>query len=392
MGLFLVESASSVFARSQNRKVSLSEEPSASSTCALSVSTADTILLPGESTSVEVWARFPSDAYAFASSAFDVAVGFPGWSYASDGAIAGNSVLGILAEQNYQPFVGVLADPANPLRLWTGEFTPDSYEPRLVTIEAIPNDFWYYPSELTSSDASCVVLPGKRSILINPIRVGEYAAAPGEGTELTVSGEGPIDLVAESRTPEVLISLISPAVMSARARTRIDAGTPDGLKLSTEFDDAGGGWSPTEITLNYEKIRSINLGYTTDIRWPEATDIEYQLTGPGRVGQRTSFAAGGSSTIEFNRYSDGEPAPFVLSDLPDTYQIELESNDEEGLTAVLLTTTFDIPVQVTFDSGRTTTVEKVKRRMSCSNNFKQIGLAVHSFGAVGTSKMTVAVD
>jgi len=190
----------------------------------------------------------------------------------------------------------------------------------------------------------------------------------------------------------VLISLITPAVQSARASARIGAGTPDALQFSTEFDDDGEGLPPPGITLNYERMRLIDLGYATNVEWPEATYIEYQLIGSAPNGKRTSLAPIGPSINEFIGAADGEPAPFRLSDLPDTYQIDLEFNDDEELTAVVLTTTFDIPVQVTFDSGRTTTAEKVKRRMSCSHKFKQIGIGIHSFGAVGSSEMTVEVD
>src|SRR5262245_13046484 len=117
--------------------------------CKLSVSASDTTLMPGELAEFDVWAHFPATAYAFASADFEVSASSAGWSAVSSGVVAGADVNNISASQLHQPFAGIFADPANPLEIWRGIYRPLSYEPRYVTIKAVPSAFSYYPSMLT---------------------------------------------------------------------------------------------------------------------------------------------------------------------------------------------------------------------------------------------------
>jgi len=115
----------------------------------ISLKPRQSVLMPGESTGVDAWARLPASGFAFASAEFDVEASMPGWSFARAGAIAGADVLGISAWQTHNPFGGPVADPSNPKRVWTGGFTPASYDPALVKFEPVISGMSYYPSPLT---------------------------------------------------------------------------------------------------------------------------------------------------------------------------------------------------------------------------------------------------
>lgn len=230
------------------------------SDCRASLTIADNVLLPGERTAVHAWGHFPLDGYALAACEFDVSADFPAWSFASDGAIVGAQVLGAQFSQPHQPFLGVFADPSNPLRMWTGMYEPDSYEPRLVTLTATPQSLSYYPSGLTISTAECEPDAGSARLLINPLRIGGVGFAPGAGTSMAVlrTRDG-----VELRNPRGLVEAGTalPHGVSVLAWARVDGVSPlDGESLGPdsltfEGTTVAGGDRPTEsISVNFTKV------------------------------------------------------------------------------------------------------------------------------------------
>ena len=108
----------------------LMSTPAAAQDCRLQIRAMKEVLWPGQSTDVEVFARFSPSAYAFASAQFDVLADIPAWTSASAGTIAGSDVVRIDVSQAHQPWLGVFADPSNPLLIWRGTFQPASTTPR----------------------------------------------------------------------------------------------------------------------------------------------------------------------------------------------------------------------------------------------------------------------
>lgn len=169
--------------------------------CKLSVQVSPQVITSGQSAGVRVWAHFPTPpapggAYAFASSNFDVHASLPAWTFAAAGAIVGSDVLGISAGQAHQPQLGNPADPSNPIRIWNGVLRPLAAGPALVEIEADPADFFVYPSKLTSSSVERDAEGGSNYVFVNPIAVGKWLAAPGEGSTMRTSGD---DVIVDGR-------------------------------------------------------------------------------------------------------------------------------------------------------------------------------------------------
>lgn len=257
--------------------------------CGLSVAASPLVIRTGQTARVDVFAQFPLAGYAFASSDFDVLSTAPSWSAVSAGAVVGDDVLGVQALQVHNPFGGAVADPANPLRIWSGQFTPTSNLPALVQFSAIPSDFFYYPSPLTPSAAPCDADAGSGYLFVNPARLGRFGVAPGEGTSMEVVGDS---VVAEPDTEEaILIGLLLPAVQKIRVGMNPD-GAPDDLAVEVHIGPRPAAIQSTAITEDAGSPgleRSVvqfsreHEAYAVRVDMPGAPRVRYTMRFLGKV-------------------------------------------------------------------------------------------------------------
>ncbi|MCW5757725.1 MAG: hypothetical protein KIT54_10855 [Phycisphaeraceae bacterium] len=100
------------------------------------IDVADPVLLPGQSTTVTLWAAFPSSMLAMAGIVTDLesSEGDMGWSElrlippmngpgSSTGVLGGTGIAGIIAGQLNFPCAGCGPDGSNPISFWRATFT-----------------------------------------------------------------------------------------------------------------------------------------------------------------------------------------------------------------------------------------------------------------------------
>lgn len=257
--------------------------------CGLSIAASPLVIRTGQTARVDVFAHFPASGYAFASSDFDVLATAPSWPAVSGGVVVGDDVLGVNAVQIHNPFGGSLADPANPLRVWSGQFSPVSDLPELITFSAIPSDFFYYPSPLTPSAAECEPDSGKGYLFVNPARLGRFGVAPGEGTSMEVAGDS---VIAEPDTDEaILIGLLLPAVQKIRVGV-IPDGAPDDLAVEVHVGPRPASIQSTAITedpgtpvieRSVVRFSRLNESYAAVVDMPGAPHVRYTMTFLGKL-------------------------------------------------------------------------------------------------------------
>lgn len=373
--------------------------------CKLSVQVSPQVITSGQSTNVRVWAHFPTPpapggAFAFAASNFDVRASLPAWTFAAAGAIVGSDVLGISAGQAHQPQLGNPADPSNPIRIWNGVLRPLAAGPALVEIEADPTDFFVYPSKLTSSAAECDAEGGSGYVFVNPIAVGKWLAAPGEGSTMQRSGD---DVIVDGRiiTGENWDSAsvgVVPAgsVTFFDSSTRVEFSEPP-LSFKATVEARNGDDAPTEsVSFNFAQA-------------------DVPIYGRAYVGGASfSLADGSVRFIAFEGFrggvsvavgdldGDGRVPGLAVVSLPQVIEAHagvgrLYSADR-GTTWTLR---YDEPVQalVRGVNGEAQRVEldridifavlepQAPRRMQ--NNLRQLSLGCHVFESDGARQMTV---
>ena len=342
----------------------------AASDCRLSLTASDSVLTPGETAQMHAWAGFPATTYAFASADFDITAGMPGWSFASSGAIAGASVLGATASQAHDPAGGILADPSNPKRIWTGTFAPDSYDPQLVLIEATPTDFQVYPSDLTASPAPCAADPGRKWIFINPVIFAGYGAAALNGTEIdiegmTVSGANPKGTVCYG--------------VSVLAWARVDGTTMSGLEgatsLTIEVEPAA---ENTPICyLKYKLDRVSISSYQFSMDWAPTDKYVFRLYKDGIMVR------------EFEN-TDGV-APYTLSHIPEHEKTTFEVDHTMGWDNVKHKKWSDSGIDVEIPGARSIIVDtiEVEARNSSTPKLQEAICNGKVFAATGVSELAV---
>ncbi len=361
-------------------------------TASLGVDVTPKILVSGQSAKVGVRAHFPIEGYAFASSMFDVLASEPAWTIASSGAIAGDKVLNAFASQVHNPFLGVLADSSNPLRVWSGVFKPTSEGPALVQISAVPSSFWYYPSDMTSSAAPASAHPGVAWLMVNPIRAGAAAAAPVQGTAVDdVVVDGRIitarvdDLLPPPPTPRILVGLLLHAVQKVHVgavRIGFDE-SPQSFSVAVQVD--GTNLPHESLSLNFTEIESSSA---LDVRsgFPIGTNVQVSLLRNGKpVG---GFNTPSSDTPLFRV----DRLPEVLTSSAEPVIDRAGSGGKPSIQVALgMSGAYDEPVRVHLPNGSILIADTIHvgSRMRGVNNLKQLGVGIHAYTVEGARTMTI---
>lgn len=340
----------------------------------LALTASDPVLLPGESAQVHAWAYFPSDAFAFAAAQFDVVADRPGWTFASDGVIAGPQVQGIEAGQAHDPFNGIFADSANPLRVWTGVFTPASFEPALVQIEATPNEFSYYPSAQTISSVEVDAGDERVSILVNPLSIGCAFFAPRAGTRI-IGGAGN-DVLLGGAGADYLRPLEFGFIAKENTTVEIKpAQPPSAIRIATDIEEVGGGGGTFVLTFDGQTTG----GYQVGAGFAPADDLEIVASNARGQTVRLRFAA-----------TNNQGKLLMLDHLPNRFAMAIEQDERARQTRVISRMSFDTPVRIAGAEGRAISADTVEVR-ACQNNLKQLGLAIHSYEVAHSGGMLVCL-
>jgi len=409
--------------------------------CKLSVQASPQVLFSGQSAQVNVFAHFPSPpapngAYAFASSNFDVSASDPAWISASAGAIVGNDVLGINASQVHAPQLGAFANPSNPIRVWHGRLAPQSAAPSVIEIKADPTDFSVYPSKMTSSSAPCDADGGSNYILVNPLRIGRWLAAPGPGTAIEIQDDVIVDgniITGESCNATSIGGApikvyICPSDPRASRGTGVPSGSvlffdssnrvvfdqmPDSFTATVQIPGAGDDvfqWDPGDgadtapPAPQRSRVTSMTVTFSGLEAGGYAAGAQFALMDGSVRGIRYAGYMGGLRVAagDLNNDNNENTPELVVSSLPQTFEAHSSRGALHSLSGVnSWTLQYDQPVvvivrgpngqpqAVTVDRIEVQDIREVAAQMRSSNNLKQLSLGCHVFTAEGVQQMTV---
>ena len=154
------------------------------------IDVADPVLMPGQSTTVTLWAAFPAREYAMAQVALDLltSVDIESWSHlellppmnrpgSTPGSLTSFGIDGIVAGQINSPVTGALQD--NPIAFWRARYTAptdvgSSFDVHLSTltsqfdvyIESRRPDTRSYLSTLTEGQATIHIIPAPAGAVV----------------------------------------------------------------------------------------------------------------------------------------------------------------------------------------------------------------------------------
>ncbi|QYK49436.1 MAG: hypothetical protein KF838_06185 [Phycisphaeraceae bacterium] len=371
--------------------------PAHTQDCKLTIHATPNVVYTGQSAAVDVIAHFPTGMYALASAQFDVRATMPMWSSVSSGVIAGSDVTGMAFTQPHAPHVGVYANPSNPNRIWFGRFTPKSDAPALVEIKADPTAMSVYPNKLTPSSVPGVATGGSAWVLANPLSVGRWRAAPGNGTNVSVSDDVIVDgriITAENNSGVILMGLLLPAVQQVRESASIIDfdGRPDSFTATVQVQGA----VMEELSLNYTKVV-----------WQNNDDQNMYALAADMGGASAEYGAflGGVVVAAGDLNADG--TPILIDRIPDEIAASVKPNGENVRTKAYLPYTLENALisswstsgnggdaaLIVLPSGRTIIADTLAIRSSRpipSTNIKQLGLGMHTFEAAGVRRMIIS--
>lgn len=417
----------------------------------LSVRASSNVLYSGQSTQVNVFAHFsgPPDPYAFASSTFDIHASAPAWNLASSGAIVGNDVLGANASQAHMPQLGTFANPSNPYRVWHGVFAPQSNVPALIEIEADPLSFSVYPSNLTSSSVPCDATGGSDFILVNPLSLGKWRAAPGQGTTIQIQDDVIVDgqIITGENWNSVSVGLL-PIGSKGRGSYAIRLDDSDSI-LTPDDTNNRRTWSGPIVLRSSSSIGFSGqpVTFTATVQMEGAGDDVYQWdpgdgsdpvspgtqrsrvtsltvtftgleTGGHAVGAMAAFSDGSVRPVRFGGYiggifvasgdlnGDGNngASDLIVSSLPKTFDAHAPMGrlyvgtetgvwrlhyDQPIVAIVRGPNGQPMPATIDFIEIAGDSVDAPAAPTSSSNNLRQLGLGIHHFEATGVQNMTI---
>jgi len=365
--------------------------------CTLGVRATPNVIETGQIARVEVLATFPSTFYAFASAQFNVRATHPAWSFASAGLFAGQDVIGINVWQHHAPQSGVFAIASNPYRVWRGVFTPDTNEPALVEITSDPSTIALYPHRLTSS-----WIPGEARgdsdwVLVNPVGVGKWLAAPDRGTRIRIGDDVIVDgriITGENPAGSPRIGLLLPAiqkVMESAMTIRL-GDRPDALAVTVDLPTVAG----EQLSLNYTKVDWSSAGdagvygLSADLAGSEQTPVRFEAFRNGvRVAEGTL---------------DDERSPLWVDRVPDQVTTSIRPIDQRGELEPYRTITLESTLVSSWSTtshgsarlfgvnGLAIEVDRVTLSASrpiSANNIRQMGLGCHVIEASGVPSLSV---
>lgn len=373
--------------------IALSSSQVLAQECPLGVRAAPNVIYAGQSAGVDLLAHFPSNMYALASARFDVHATLPAWTFASSGVVAGSDVLGMDVWQTHAPQTGTFADPANPFPVWRGAFTPNTSKPVLVEIAADPSAMAVYPNRLTPSWVPGVARGDSDWILVNPLPVGRWVAAPGPGTQVHTGDDVIVDgriIIGENPAGPVRIGLLLPAVQKVGESV-----------MRVCFDDRPESFAAT-VDLPTLPGEQLALNFTR-ADWPPAgNERVYRLSADLGSGDRTPIRFEGflGGVRVAAGELDSERAPLWVDRVPEEIRVGARPVRTRGgyqLETVLVSSYqtgghASAPARLFLANGSIIEIDRLRvraTRAASSNNLKQLGLGCHVLEASGVRSMTV---